>query len=222
MEITARVANLGKYAAGILADTEMSFPTTTRRVQDALRKIGVDGLRYEEIIILDYTASVPLLSSRLGEYARIDELNYLACRLAGMSQEEKAKFSAALEHGDYGGDLSDIIDLTYRLDCYTLLPEIRNYEDYGYHLVESRRDFYLPQKARYYFDFSQYGEDTIINEGGTLTPQGYIRADRGKVFTQVYDGEHIPAEYRVFQYPMEARAKERQPAHRPDASIEKG
>lgn len=122
----------------------------------------------------------------------------------------------------YGGDLSDIIDLTYRLDCYTLLPEIRNYEDYGYHLVESRRDFYLPQKARYYFDFSQYGEDTIINEGGTLTPQGYIRADRGKVFTQVYDGEHIPAEYRVFQYPMEARAKERQPAHRPDASIEKG
>ena len=149
MEITARVANLGKYAAGILADTELSFPTTTRRVQDALRKIGVDGLRYEEIIILDYTASVPLLSSRLGEYARIDELNYLACRLAGMSQEEKAKFSAALEHGDYGGDLSDIIDLTYRLDCYTLLPEIRNYEDYGYHLVESRRDFYLPQKARY-------------------------------------------------------------------------
>ena len=130
MEITARVANLGKYAAGILADTELSFPTTTRRVQDALRKIGVDGLRYEEIIILDYTASVPLLSSRLGEYARIDELNYLACRLAGMSQEEKAKFSAALEHGDYGGDLSDIIDLTYRLDCYTLLPEIRNYEDY--------------------------------------------------------------------------------------------
>ena len=193
MEITARVANLGKYAAGILADTELSFPTTTRRVQDALRKIGVDGLRYEEIIILDYTASVPLLSSRLGEYARIDELNYLACRLAGMSQEEKAKFSAALEHGDYGGDLSDIIDLTYRLDCYTLLPEIRNYEDYGYHLVESRRDFYLPQKARYYFDFSQYGEDTIINEGGTLTPQGYIRADRGKVFTQVYDGEHMAA-----------------------------
>lgn len=47
MEITARVANLGKYAAGILADTELSFPTTTRRVQDALRKIGVDGLRYE-------------------------------------------------------------------------------------------------------------------------------------------------------------------------------
>ena len=187
------------------------------RRHDVAKQLG-----YEEIIILDYTASVPLLSSRLGEYARIDELNYLACRLAGMSQEEKAKFSAALEHGDYGGDLSDIIDLTYRLDCYTLLPEIRNYEDYGYHLVESRRDFYLPQKARYYFDFSQYGEDTIINEGGTLTPQGYIRADRGKVFTQVYDGEHIPAEYRVFQYPMEARAKERQPAHRPDASIEKG
>ena len=121
--------------------------------QDALRKIGVDGLRYEEIIILDYTASVPLLSSRLGEYARIDELNYLACRLAGMSQEEKAKFSAALEHGDYGGDLSDIIDLTYRLDCYTLLPEIRNYEDYGYHLVESRRDFYLPPKGQILFRF---------------------------------------------------------------------
>ena len=56
MEITARVANLGKYAAGILADTELSFPTTTRRVQDALRKIGVDenGNPYP---VVDYEVS---------------------------------------------------------------------------------------------------------------------------------------------------------------------
>ena len=57
-EFTANIANLGKYSAGVLTDTTLSFPTTKEQVQAALREIGVDGLRYQEIIILEYSIGV--------------------------------------------------------------------------------------------------------------------------------------------------------------------
>lgn len=81
MEFTALIANLGKDAAGIIAETLLPFPTTAERVQEALREIGVDGLRYEEVIVKEYSIGVEGVAPILGEYAHIDELNYLAHRL---------------------------------------------------------------------------------------------------------------------------------------------
>lgn len=105
MEFTARIANLGKYNAGIIADTELSFPATREQVQEALRSIGVDGLRYEEIIITEYSIGIKGIAPLLGEYAHIDELNYLACRLERLSPEDVEKFIAAVCHGEYASEM---------------------------------------------------------------------------------------------------------------------
>lgn len=215
-EITAHIANLGKYNAGTLTDAVLTFPTTTEQVQAALRSIGVDGLRYEEIIITEYSSGVPGLAASLGEYAHLDELNYLAARMSVLAPGQLEKFAAAVCHGEYGGNLQDLINLTYNLDCYDLLPEVKTYEDYGRLLVDTHREFHLSPKAQYYFDFAAYGEDTAINEGGELTPQGYICNNRSP-FQKVYDALNIPQEYRVFQYPMQAKARERPPEHPPAA-----
>ena len=58
MEFTALIANLGKYAAGIVAETPLAFPTTTEQVQKALQTIGVDGLKYEEVIVKEYSIGI--------------------------------------------------------------------------------------------------------------------------------------------------------------------
>ena len=77
MEFTAVIANLGKHAAGIVAETPLSFPTATEQVQAALRAIGVDGVRYEEVMVKDYSIGIDGIAPLLGEYAHIDELNYV-------------------------------------------------------------------------------------------------------------------------------------------------
>ena len=87
------------------------------------------------------------------------------------------------------------------------LPEVTTYEEYGRYLAESQRDFQLPAQAAMYFDYASYGEDSAINEGGELTPQGYIYNNRSD-FRDVYDGKNVPEEYRVFKYPMQMRAKQ--------------
>lgn len=217
-EITAHIANLGKYNAGALTDAAITFPATTEQVQAALRSIGVDGLRYEEIIITEYAANVPGLADALGEYAHLDELNYLAARLDALAPEEREVFAAAVRHGEYAGNLPDLINLTYNLDCYELLPEVKTYEDYGRLLVDTGRDFTLAEQARYYFDFAQYGEETAINEGGELTPQGYIFNNRSPC-RKVYDGRSVPREYRVFRYPIQAKIRERRQEHPPGVPV---
>ena len=206
MEFTANIANLGKYNAGVLAAVWLSFPAATERVQSVLREIGVDGLRYEETIILEYSTGVKGLVGRLGEFVPIDELNYLASRIAALTPEGREKFTAAVSHGEYGDSMQDLVNLTYNLDCYEFLPDVRTEEDYGRWLVDHRREFRLPEKARLYFDYESYGEDTCINEGGDFSELGYIFNNRTK-FQQIYDGQHVPEKYKVFRYPLQAKVR---------------
>lgn len=67
MEFTAVIANLGKHAEGIVVETPLSFPTTTKQVQEALRAIGVDGVRYEEVMVKDYSIGIEEITCPLGE-----------------------------------------------------------------------------------------------------------------------------------------------------------
>ena len=209
MEFTAVIANLGKHAAGIVAETPLSFPTTTEQVQKALQTIGVDGLKYEEVIVKEYSIGIAGVAPLLGEYAHIDELNYLAKRLECLLPEDLKKFAAAVRHGEYVCSVQDLINLAYpcNLEQFMWLPEVKTYEDYGRYLVDTKRDFSLPRGARFYFNYEEYGETTAINENGDLTPQGYICHDRSRSFQEIYDGKEIPREYRVFQYPLQAKVK---------------
>ena len=54
--LEAYVTNLGKYNEGELASTLLKFPTTKEEVQAALKRIGIDNIRYEEIFIANYDA----------------------------------------------------------------------------------------------------------------------------------------------------------------------
>ncbi len=47
----AYITNLGKYNEGRLVGETLKFPATTEEVQALLKRIGVDGVRYEEIFI---------------------------------------------------------------------------------------------------------------------------------------------------------------------------
>ena len=203
VEFTAHIANLGKYAAGVLTGATLNFPTTTEQVQAALRKIGVDGVRYDEIIILDYSIGIKGVAQALGQFTHINELNYLASRLSELDPEELLKFTAAIAHGEYASSPEDLINLTHNLDRYELYP-VQNAEEYGLWLVDELLALEVPEQVRDYFDFEAYGEATAINEGGTFTLHGYMLAGP-EPFQKVYDGQNIQEQYKVFRYPIQQK-----------------
>ena len=84
--LEAYITNLGKYAEGQLVGETLKFPTTAEEVQSLLKRIGVDGIRYEEIFITSFDGDVLGLHEHLGEYESIDELNYLAALLSEINR----------------------------------------------------------------------------------------------------------------------------------------
>ena len=65
----AYVTNAGKYADyGVEVGEPLKFPTTTEEVQALLKRIGVDGVRYQEIFIVSFDGDVLGLYDYLSEY----------------------------------------------------------------------------------------------------------------------------------------------------------
>jgi len=202
--IEAYVTNLGKYNEGVLAGEWLKLPADTEDVQNLLKRIGVDGRRYEETFITDYETEIDGLYDHLSEYASVDELNYLASLLDEMNEGEREKFEAALAYGDYTGSLKDLINLSQNLDCYEYYPGVSDEDDLGRYLIDELGSLEVPEYLENYFDYEAYGRDVSLEDGGTFTNDGYV-VSNGESFTEEYNGRDIPEEYRIFAYPKEER-----------------
>ena len=194
------MTNLGKYNEGQLVYERVAFPTDTETVQAALKKIGIDGIRYEEIFIADYDGDMPQLYEHLGEYESINELNHLARLLSELSQDELAVFEAVMDSGEYTGSVKDLINLSQNLDSYSFYSDVHTEEDLGRMYLQELEAVPVPEHLIDYIDYEAYGRDARINEGGHFAPGGYVQG--GHSFTEHYHGlEDIPDEHRVFSMP---------------------
>ncbi len=194
------MTNLGKYNEGQLVYERVAFPTDTETVQAALKKIGIDGIRYEEIFISDYDGPMPQLHKHLGEYESIDELNHLACLLSELDEDELAKFEAIMDGGEYTGSVKELINLAQNLDNFDFYSDVHSEEDLGRLYIQDFGTAQVPEHLIDYIDYEAYGRDARINEGGHFAPGGYVQG--GHSFKEHYHGlEDIPDEHRVFSMP---------------------
>lgn len=202
----AFITNLGKYNEGALVGEWVKFPTTPEELKKVFERIGIGakadfGQTYEEWFITDYDCYVDGLYDLLGEYANLDELNYLASKLDDMSQDEYERFQVAVEIGDHTGSIQELINLTENLDCYDIYPDIHDHDDLGRYYIEELDAMQVPEHLRNYIDYEAYGRDIALEESGQFTDLGYVR-DTGDSFHEYYDGERgsIPEEYRVMTF----------------------
>jgi len=202
----AFITNLGKYNEGELVGEWVKFPTTADELKKVFERIGIGseddfGNPYEEWFITDYDCYVGGLYDKLGEYANLDELNYLASKLDDMDRSEYNQFLAAMEMGEHTGSIQDLINLTENLDCYDVYPDIEDHDDLGRYYIDELEAMQVPDYLRNYIDYEACGRDVAMEEGGEFTEFGYVR-DTGSRFYEVYDGdrENIPEEYRVMNF----------------------
>lgn len=183
----AYVTNLGKYNEGELVGEYLKFPMTPEEVQALLKRIGIDGVRYEEIFITDFDGDVLGLYDHLGEYENIDELNHLACVISKLDQGDLEKFEAVIDSGEYTGSVKELINLAQNL--------------VGRIYVEDMEAIDVPEHLLNYFDYEAYGRDIRLNEDGHYAPGGYVLNNGGSFIEHYHGWEDTPNEHKVFSMP---------------------
>lgn len=197
--IEAYITNLGRYNEGVLDGEFLKFPATTEQVQALLKRIHVDGVRYEEFFITDFETEIDGLCKYMGEYESIDELNYLATLLEELDESELQQFIGALEFGEDTGSVKALINLTQNLDCYDFIPGIEDEDDLGRYYLDDLTG--VPEHLQNYIDYEAYGRDIDLNGNGRFVDGGYIEKIDDR-FTEHYNGrDDLPDECKIFKYP---------------------
>ena len=202
--LSGYLSNLGKYTEGRPAGEWVSFPTTAGHMKEVFDRIGIDVQNREAWHFTEFQSPIPGLAAKLGEHEHPDELNYLGKLLEIQFDDDREKFAAAIALGDHASSVEELINLAQNLDCYWIYPSVHNEEEYGHYLVDELEEPELPEEAKKYFMYEEYGRDAAINDGGLFTEQGYIYNNQN-TFTRWYAGRDVPEEYGVMPAPPEPR-----------------
>jgi antirestriction protein len=155
MYLNIFITNLGKYTEGFLVGEWVSLPCDD--LQAVYKRIGIDGVRYEEMFITDYETDIDSLEIK--EYSNIKDLNEKMEALTILSDDEIEAFQAFLYHGY---DFEDAIEHAQNGD-FAYYPNCDDASDIAYYIVnESGMYDNLPGNLSFYIDYEAMGRDINI------------------------------------------------------------
>ena len=133
------------------------------------------------------------LALKKDTFVNLDEINYLAKRMDSFDQKELFSFFAAVEAGDYVST-KDLINLTFNLNCYTLIRDVSNLKDIGYNRVLSSRGCIGVDELEK-MDLEKIGRELLSTCKGILTNYGLLFRNEDVAFEEVYKGKGFPSYY---------------------------
>ena len=165
---------------GAMTATSLSLPATPFVLADALAKAHITD---ERIIysteVLDSNCSY--LPSLIAASANIYELNYLAKRLAALTEWELDCFEGLVEmdaaRGAESIPVDRLINFTYSLENCQIAHEAHNDESLGEFYVDNDMADIpdnLPEAVYELLDYEVIGRKARMAEGGVFTERGYV------------------------------------------------
>ena len=196
LELSAEKAlNGGYYYA------ELLLPAADYEIKDAMQRTRAVGRENTvEVSILECDILPELQDIRLDTFS-LDELNFLAKRIASLSNEELPVFYAVTEQIFNDADenpvsIKDLINCTYGLDTVPVAHNVSNLAELGRFAFENEllSDLEgIPESAIPFLNAEQIGRVQQKNDNGVFEGNLYIPTvhyDR----PEIYDGKNLPEE----------------------------
>ena len=192
-----------------------SLPTTTEKLQEALREIGISADNPQDFFLYDYrsTQERPIKLPRdLVLSADVDELNFLAARLEKLDAAELAELNAALTspQSDFHS-IGQIIDYPDNVDYYVHLPDVTGTGQLGDYYLNRSGMVDMPEEWKAGIFLPRFGLHIANTEHGVFTDYGYL-VKSGDEWQRVHEGQPVPEEYRVMAYPAPKILRDEAPA----------
>ena len=183
----------------------LSLPTTTEKLQAALREIGISTDNPQDFFLYDYRSPQerPIRLPRdLVLSADVDELNFLAARLEKLDAAELAELNAALTNpqSDFHS-IGQIIDYPDNVDFYVHLPDVTGTGQLGDYYLNRSGMVDMPEEWKAGIFLPRFGLHIANTEHGVFTDYGYL-VKSGDEWQRVHEGQPVPEEYRVMAYPQ--------------------
>ena len=184
-----------------MAETDVVFPTTKAAIQEALKAVGVDGIRCRNVFLIEHDSNLSGFCHCLNQSDSVDELNYLCHLLSDMTDTELATFRAVVEYGAHNENAAALINLALNVESYDFYAGVDSDKELGRIYVEDMGTIDVPDEVRPFFDYAAYGRKVREDDKGCFVNDGYLMRS-GLAFREHYHGpEDIPKEYRVFAFP---------------------
>ena len=192
-----------------------SLPTTTEKLQAALREIGISADNPQDFFLYDYRSPQerPIKLPRdLVLSADVDELNFLAARLEKLDAAELAELNAALTspQSDFHS-IGQIIDYPDNVDYYVHLPDVTGTGQLGDYYLNRSGMVDMPEEWKAGIFLPRFGLHIANTEHGVFTDYGYL-VKSGDEWQRVHEGQPVPEEYRVMAYPAPEILRDETPA----------
>lgn len=182
-----------------------SLPTTTEKLQAALREIGISTDNPQDFFLYGYRSPQerPIKLPRdLVLSADVDELNFLAARLEKLDAAELAELNAALTspQSDFHS-IGQIIDYPDNVDYYVHLPDVTGTGQLGDYYLNRSGMVDMPEEWKAGIFLPRFGLHIANTEHGVFTDYGYL-VKSGDEWQRVHEGQPVPEEYRVMGFPQ--------------------
>ena len=181
-----------------------SLPTTTEKLQAALREIGISADNPQDFFLYDYRSpqARPIKLPRdMVLSAGMDELNFLAARLEKLDAAELMELNAALTspQSDFH-NIGQIIDYPENVDFYVHLPDVTGTGQLGDYYLNRSGMVDMPEEWKAGILLPRFGLHIANTEQGIFTDYGYL-VKSGVEWQRVHEGQPVPESYRVMAYP---------------------
>ena len=181
-----------------------SLPTTTEKLQAALREIGISTDNPQDFFINGYSDNENrhiALPYDMVCAADIDSLNLLAARIAQLDPAELPKLNAVLQQKQGFENIGQIIDFTYNVDYFVHIPGVNTSRDLGDYYLNKSGMVQMPAEWKNSIDLIAFGRNAAAQEKGSFTEYGYL-VESGDAWEQHFEGRDVPEDYRIMSYPQ--------------------
>lgn len=167
----------------------VKFPCTESEYQAACRELELkDNYAFVRDVV-----EPKALALKKDTFVNLDEINYFAKRMDSLDQKELFSFFAAVEAGDYLST-KDLINLTFNLNCYTLIRDVSNLKSVGRNYVLCR-EVAINADELEKTDLEKIGRELLSTGKGIPTNYGLLFRNEGVAFEDVYKGKGFPPYY---------------------------
>lgn len=177
----------------------LKMPVSAQEVEDVFAKLGDAGEKMP-VLVREAQTSVPYLEERLKglSYEKKetrDHLNFLAERIGYLTRTEQDVFSAVLRMED-AKTLEEIINLSYNLDQYELLPTGTNQDAVSRLLLKKDKGIEIPAEIAGFLDHERVSSAYFLRHKGEFSPSGLVLKKEPALLEKIYgNGKYVDPGY---------------------------